>query len=136
MPEAEIPSWLSELDQEEEQAVTPTAMDADLPAWLRDETGELVAEPTKIEPTRATDWQPAKKSNQNLSYVINLRPRRLKLNLNRSSLSQRFYRLNLNRHGSSEIQPSQPEAVDVVNIIEERIAAVQETTPPVEPPKQ
>ncbi len=34
-----------------------------------------------------------------------------------------------------EVQPSQPEAVDVVNIIEERIAAVQEPAPPVEPPK-
>jgi hypothetical protein len=57
-PAEELPSWLSELDQEKEQAVTPTGMDADLPAWLRDETGEVVAEPTRIEPTRAADWQP------------------------------------------------------------------------------
>jgi hypothetical protein len=35
-------------------------MDADdLPAWLRDETGEVVAEPVKIEPTRPTDWKPS-----------------------------------------------------------------------------
>ena len=26
----------------------------DLPAWLRDETGEVVAEPTKIEPTHSS----------------------------------------------------------------------------------
>ncbi len=57
-PAEELPGWLSELDQEKQQAVTPTALDADLPAWLRDETGEVVAEPTKIEPTRTTDWQP------------------------------------------------------------------------------
>jgi len=111
----EIPSWLSELDREEEQAVTPTAMDADLPAWLRDETGELVAEPTKIEPTRATDWQPVEKLPEPEPVME-----------------------------QPEVQPpqpepepamAQPEAIDVVNIIEERIAAVQEPAPPVEPPR-
>src|SRR5678815_2756439 len=34
-----------------------------------------------------------------------------------------------------EVQPHRPEAVDVVNIIEERIAAIQEPALPVEPPK-
>ncbi|HUG34104.1 MAG TPA: hypothetical protein VMJ90_05000, partial [Anaerolineales bacterium] len=34
----------------------------DLPAWLRDETDEVVAEPTKIEPTRADEWQPAEEA--------------------------------------------------------------------------
>jgi tetratricopeptide (TPR) repeat protein len=48
-----LPSWLRGLDKEEKQ----TPQD-DLPAWLRDGTGELVAEPTKIEPTRSDDWQP------------------------------------------------------------------------------
>ena len=33
-------------------------MSDDLPAWMKDDTGELVAEPTKIEPTRSTDWTP------------------------------------------------------------------------------
>jgi hypothetical protein len=117
LPVEEIPSWLSELDKEDEQAVTPTAMDADLPAWLRDETGELVAEPTKIEPTRATDWQPVEKTSEPEPEPVMEQP---------------------------EVQPpqpepepvmAQPEAVDVVNIIEERIAAVQEPAPPVEPPK-
>ncbi|HKY55336.1 MAG TPA: tetratricopeptide repeat protein [Anaerolineales bacterium] len=55
-----LPSWLRGLEKTE--SPTPTASPQDeLPAWLRDETGEFVAEPTKIEPTRATDWQPAEK---------------------------------------------------------------------------
>jgi tetratricopeptide (TPR) repeat protein len=115
LPAEEIPSWLGELDKEDEQAITPTSMDADLPAWLRDETGELVAEPTKIEPTRATDWQPVEKQPEPEPVME-----------------------------QPEVQPpqpepepvmAQPEPVDVVNIIEERIAAVQEAAPPVEPPK-
>ncbi len=47
-----LPGWLKGLDEEEKKPVT-----GDLPAWLRDDTGEVVAEPTKIEPTRADDWQ-------------------------------------------------------------------------------
>ena len=55
-----LPSWLRGLEKSESQAQESTsARQDDLPAWLRDETGELVAEPTRIEPTRATDWQPA-----------------------------------------------------------------------------
>ena len=52
----ELPGWLSSLE-EEEQAPSVPASD-DLPAWMRDETGEVVAEPTKIEPTRSADWKP------------------------------------------------------------------------------
>jgi len=127
----EIPSWLSELDREDEQAVTPNAMDADLPAWLRDETGELVAEPTKIEPTRATDWQPVEKQPEPESNVI--QPEAQAPERGPEPVMQQ-----------PEVQPprpepepvlAQPEAVDVVNLIEERIAAVQEPAPPVEPPK-
>jgi hypothetical protein len=118
----EIPSWLSELDREDEQAVTPTGMDADLPAWLRDETGELVAEPTKIEPTRATDWQPVEKQPESepLMEKPEVQPPQPEPE---PVMAQ------------PEVQPSQPEAVDLVNIIAERIAAVQEPAPPVEPPK-
>lgn len=55
--EEELPSWLSELAEEQKKA--PSAFGSDeLPAWLRDETGELVAEPPKIEPIRTTDWHP------------------------------------------------------------------------------
>jgi uncharacterized protein Smg (DUF494 family) len=53
----EMPGWLSSLEEEEQAAPTVPASE-DLPAWMRDETGEVVAEPTKIEPTRATDWAP------------------------------------------------------------------------------
>jgi tetratricopeptide (TPR) repeat protein len=44
---------LSGVDDEEK-----TPMTGELPSWLRDETGEVVAEPTRIEPTRADEWQP------------------------------------------------------------------------------
>jgi hypothetical protein len=54
----EIPAWLSSLEEEEAQATTPTASDADLPAWLRGEEG-VSLEPSELEPTRPTDWQPA-----------------------------------------------------------------------------
>lgn len=49
-----LPSWLRGVDQEDARV---SARD-DLPAWLRDDTGEAVAEPTTIEPTRADEWQP------------------------------------------------------------------------------
>lgn len=51
-----IPAWLSSLEEEEAQATTSTASDADLPAWLRGE--ERSPEPSGLEPTRSTDWQP------------------------------------------------------------------------------
>ena len=53
-----LPSWLRGLEKPETTETTSSPQD-ELPAWLRDETGEFVSEPTKIEPTRATDWQPA-----------------------------------------------------------------------------
>ncbi|HKG54505.1 MAG TPA: tetratricopeptide repeat protein [Anaerolineales bacterium] len=118
----DIPSWLNELDREEDQAVTPTAMDADLPAWLRDETGELVAEPTRIEPTRATDWQPIESQPEPEVQAPKAEPEAI-MPQPEPVMAQ------------PEVQSSQPEALDVVNIIEERIAAIQEPAPPVEPPK-
>ena len=55
-----LPSWLRGLEKTESQAQESASPGQDdLPAWLRDETGEVLAEPTRIEPTRATDWQPA-----------------------------------------------------------------------------
>jgi tetratricopeptide (TPR) repeat protein len=53
----DVPSWLKGID-EESSVVSIGLPQDDLPAWMRDETGEVVAEPTKIEPTRATDWHP------------------------------------------------------------------------------
>jgi hypothetical protein len=55
--EDELPSWLRGV--EEETRLPATGSLRNLPGWMRDETGEVLAEPTKIEPTRATDWQPA-----------------------------------------------------------------------------
>ena len=52
----DVPAWLSSLEEEEQ--TPPTQESEDLPAWMRDETGEVVAEPTKIEPTRSADWKP------------------------------------------------------------------------------
>ena len=73
--------WLNEIEEEPAAAAAPSTADEDLPSWLRgveeetrlpetgalrnlagwmrDEMGEVMAEPTKIEPTRATDWQPS-----------------------------------------------------------------------------
>ena len=51
-----LPGWLRGV--EEETRLPETGALRGLPGWLRDETGEVMAEPTKIEPTRATDWQP------------------------------------------------------------------------------
>jgi hypothetical protein len=53
-----LPSWLRDLDKEETQKPAPATADESLPPWLRDETGEVVAEPTRIKPTRAADWHP------------------------------------------------------------------------------
>ena len=113
----ELPSWLSELDQEKEQVVTPTSMDADLPAWLRDETGELVAEPTRIEPTRATDWQPVEAGQAEPEVQFSeLEPEPIAPQAEAEPPQPVMI--------EPEIQ--QPEVAEVVNIIEERIAAVQE----------
>ena len=52
-----LPAWLRGV--EEETRLPDTGSLRNLPGWMRDETGEVMAEPTRIEPTRATDWQPA-----------------------------------------------------------------------------
>jgi hypothetical protein len=51
-----LPGWLRGVD--EETRLPETGALRGLPGWMRDETGEVMAEPTSIEPTRATDWQP------------------------------------------------------------------------------
>jgi uncharacterized protein Smg (DUF494 family) len=63
-PEEEgIPSWLADLDEEEEKPVTATA-DDDLPAWLRAEESA----PEITEPTRASDWQPVEEKQPEIIY--------------------------------------------------------------------
>jgi tetratricopeptide (TPR) repeat protein len=60
----DLPDWLGGLAEEESNAPVATSSGDDLPAWMRDDTGELVAEPTKIEPTRSTDWTPVKPKDE------------------------------------------------------------------------
>jgi tetratricopeptide (TPR) repeat protein len=66
--ESELPSWLNEFDQEKKVPVSSN-MD-DLPAWLRDETGEVIAEPEKIEPTKPTDWKPVEEKPAEVHYSL------------------------------------------------------------------
>jgi tetratricopeptide (TPR) repeat protein len=128
-PAEELPSWLGELDQEQEQVVTPTGMDADLPAWLRDETGEVVAEPTKIEPTRAADWQPveAKQPEPELQ-PSEPEPEPIAAQAEVSPPEP------VPVMAQAEVQTPQPEAAEMVSIIEEKIAAVREPEVPAPPP--
>jgi hypothetical protein len=106
-----LPSWLRGLEKEEAQESTFAAQE-DLPAWLRDETGELVAEPTRIEPTRAADWQPAETKQPEVEPAI----------------------------PEPVSAAPEPEPIDVVAIIEEKIAAPApepvKPAPPVRPPKE
>ncbi len=53
-----LPSWLEDVDADR----PISTFREDIPTWLQDETGEAVAEPTKIEPTRAADWHPVEPS--------------------------------------------------------------------------
>ena len=125
-PADELPSWLSELDQEQQRAQTPSAHDADLPSWLRDETGEVVAEPTRIQPTRATDWQPVE-AKQPEPEVQPSEPEPV--------ASQPETQVPAPQPEPVMAQAPQTESAEVVNIIEEKIAAVQEPTPPPAPPR-
>jgi tetratricopeptide (TPR) repeat protein len=63
-PEEEnIPSWLAELDKEEEKLV-PTSADEDLPAWLRAEE----TAPAAAEPTHPSDWRRAEEQQPEIIY--------------------------------------------------------------------
>jgi tetratricopeptide (TPR) repeat protein len=133
-PAEELPSWLSELDQEQEQVVTPGALDADLPAWLRDETGELVAEPTRIEPTRATDWQPALAQQPEPEAPLS-EPEpavfQAETETPQSEIAPAMAAAEIQpapaeaqpARPEPEPQPPQSEVAEVVSIIEEKIAA-------------
>jgi hypothetical protein len=132
-PEEELPSWLSELDEEQERAVTPTPLDADLPAWLRDETGEAVAEPSKIEPTRATDWQPVETRGPEPELPPSKpEPEPVAAQVEAPSPPPEPEPFR----AQAEVQPPQPEAAEVVQIIEQKIAAVQEPEKPAPPPRE
>ena len=135
--EQDIPSWLSELDQDQEQTVTPTASDSDLPAWLRDDTGEIVAEPTRIEPTRTSDWQPAEPPSRATE------PETAPVEEPQPPVSEPFVPQLEAEPAEAEPElvasqpespPAQPEPAGVVEIIEEKIAAAEAAEPPAAPP--
>ena len=131
-PAEELPSWLGELDQEQEQVVTPTSMDRDLPAWLRDETGEVVAEPTKIEPTRSSDWQPVE-TGQPEAEVQPSEPEPELVTFQVETQAPPTEPEPV--RAQAEAQTPEREAAEVVNIIEEKIAAVQGPVAPPSPPR-
>jgi tetratricopeptide (TPR) repeat protein len=68
--ETDVPSWLGDLDKEERSAVSASALanDDDLPSWLREDTGDVVAEPLTIEPTRPSDWKSAEPQQPEIQY--------------------------------------------------------------------
>jgi hypothetical protein len=127
-----LPGWLRGFEKEEAAEETAFAAQEDLPAWLRDETGELVAEPTRIEPTRATDWQPVetKQPEPTIPEPVSQAPEP--------------------EPTISEPEPTipepvaaapEPEPMDVVAMIEEKIAAAptpepQKPPPPARPRKE
>ena len=128
-PAEELPSWLSEIDQEQEQAVTPSPLDADLPAWLRDETGEVLAEPTRIEPTRATDWHPVEtKEPEPASPEPEPVMAEAAVQVPQPEPEPVV--------AQTDVPSSQSEVSEVVNIIEEKIAAVEEPAGPPSPPRE
>ena len=129
-PAEELPSWLSELDQEKEQAITSTATDADLPTWLRDETSEGMAEPTVIEPTRAIDWQPAE-TKQPEAEVRQSEPEPVALQAETQAPPPESEPVR----AQDQVQTPERETAEVVNIIEERIAAAQGPVAPASPPR-
>ncbi|RIK28583.1 MAG: hypothetical protein DCC56_15770 [Anaerolineae bacterium] len=59
-----LPNWLQDTDASK----SVEEAREDLPAWLRDETGEAVAEPTKIEPMRAEEWQPVETQPEPVAF--------------------------------------------------------------------
>jgi cytochrome c-type biogenesis protein CcmH/NrfG len=93
-----LPSWLRGLEEEESEPVVFGSQE-DLPAWLRNETREPVAEPTGIEPTHAEDWHPIEVEARQPEPVMEepVAP-------------------------EAVAPPPQAETVDVVAIIEEKIA--------------
>ncbi len=103
-----LPSWLRGLEAEESERATFGAQE-DLPAWLRDETGEVLAEPPGIEPTRAADWHPmeAETTPAEPEPVME------------QPVTPEY---EAPEPVMEEVVPPQSEAVDVVAILEEKIA--------------
>ena len=112
-----LPSWLRGLDEEKE----PVTSDAGegLPDWLRDETGEIVGEPARIEPTRATDWYPVD-SPQFTPEPESVAPEPAPAEAAMPELTT----------------PPQEEPVDVVAILEEKLATAEQEPEQPAPPSR
>ena len=134
-----LPSWLRGLDEKETKEPTLAAQE-DLPAWLRDETGELVAEPTKIEPTRASDWQPIETEQPELESTL---PEPIaQAPEPEATIPEPVASVPEPEAATPEpaVSAPEPEPVDVVAILEEKIAApmpeMEKPTPPAKPLKE
>ena len=148
-----LPSWLRGLEGEEPVEPMMAAQD-ELPAWLRDETGEFLTEPTKIEPTRATDWQPVETKQPDLTLpesVSQVPEPELTVPEPATSAPEPESIIPAPVAQQAEPEPSiaepvisgpEPEPIDVVAIIEEKIATAapepepQKPTPPTRPRRE
>jgi hypothetical protein len=146
-----LPSWLQGLEGEEPGEPAMAAQE-DLPAWLRDEMGDVIAEPTEVEPTRATDWQPVETKEpepvipEPVSEIPEsepLMPEPVTSALEPESTIPEPVAQQAEPEPSiaeSVVSGPEPEPVDVVAIIEEKIAAVapepQRPTPPARPRRE
>jgi hypothetical protein len=125
-----LPSWLRGLEEEEER--TTFGAQEDLPAWLRDDTGELITEPTKIEPTRATDWQPVELEARQPVTEPEPGP----------TAAEPVAEQPAPEPVAEELvaPPPSPEPIDVVSILEEKITAVEsapeQPAPPARPQRE
>jgi tetratricopeptide (TPR) repeat protein len=116
-----LPSWLRGLEEEEAQTARFGA-EADLPAWLRDEAGDTIAEAPQIEPTRAADWQPVEME------AVEPEPGPAEPMIPESVAPQPAEMAAPEPETIAPPAP-RPEPVDVVAIIEEKVAAVGREEP-------
>jgi hypothetical protein len=114
-----LPSWLRGLEKTETRESAAAPQD-DLPAWLRDETGEVVAEPTKIEPTRATDWQPAETTQPEPAAIEEPEPM-----VDRQSVEEKEVEPPVMQPPLLELEP--------IEMVQEEPAPIEQVMPPPEP---
>ena len=125
--------WAGIRDWSREDGVIWIHLERDAPeaeAWLRDESGEVVAEPTKIERTRAADWQPTE-TKQPEPEVQSYQPEPEPVAVQTETQAPQPEPAS----AQADVQTPEQEAAEVVNIIEEKIAAAQEPVAPTVPPR-
>jgi tetratricopeptide (TPR) repeat protein len=134
----DIPSWLSELEQEEEQeqVATPSSADVDLPDWLREDTSDVSAEPAPVEPTRASDWQPVQPPVVEEEAEAEAEVQQPPVSEPVMAQQEEKPAEAVSEPPASQpaTQPEKPESAGVVELIEQRIAAAEASEPPPPPP--